>query len=108
MGERASLALNHPMGPTRLPVFNRGTSQKRMKDREKVREYVFGTLLPTAVAARPGDDASLFDLGLDSLRLMQLLVFVEQSLGVNLPDHEMTPERVESVDAIVEWIGEHR
>ncbi|MCB9856629.1 MAG: acyl carrier protein [Phycisphaerales bacterium] len=79
-----------------------------MKDREKIREYLFGTLLPTAVSARPGDDASLFDLGLDSLRLMQLLVFVEQSLGVNLPDHEMTPERVESVDAIVEWIGEHR
>lgn len=79
-----------------------------MKDREKIREYIFGTLLPTPADARPSDDASLFDLGLDSLRLMQLLVFVEQSIGVNLPDHEMTPERVETVDAIVEWVGEHQ
>lgn len=79
-----------------------------MKDREKVREHVFGTLIPTPADARPGDNVDLFDLGLDSLRLMQLLVFVEQSIGVNLPDHEMTPERVESIDAIMEWIGEHQ
>ena len=79
-----------------------------MSDREKVRDYIFDTLLPTPADSRPGNDANLFDVGLDSLRLMQLLVFVEQSLGVNLPDHEMTPERVETIDAIVEWIGEHR
>ena len=79
-----------------------------MQDRDKVREHIFGTLLPTPADARPGDDADLFDLGLDSLRLMQLLVFVEQSIGVNLPDHEMTPERVESIDAIMEWIAEHQ
>ncbi|HPF39750.1 MAG TPA: acyl carrier protein [Phycisphaerae bacterium] len=79
-----------------------------MSDREKVRDYIFETLLPTPTDSRPGNDANLFDFGLDSLRLMQLLVFVEQSLGVNLPDHEMTPERVETIDAIVEWIGEHR
>lgn len=79
-----------------------------MDDRNKVREHIFGTLLPTPADARPGDDANLFDMGLDSLRLMQLLVFVEQSIGVNLPDHEMTPERVESVNTLMEWIGEHR
>jgi acyl carrier protein len=79
-----------------------------MSDREKVREHIFGALLPTAAGARPGDDANLFDLGLDSLRLMQLLVFIEQSIGVNLPDHEMTPERVETVDAVMEWIAEHQ
>lgn len=79
-----------------------------MTDRDKIRGHVFGTLLPTPADTRPADDANLFDLGLDSLRLMQLLVYIEQSVGVNLPDHEMTPERVESIDAIMVWIAEHR
>ena len=73
-----------------------------------IRDYVFGTLLPTPEAERPGNDANLFDHGLDSLRLMKLLVFVEEAIKVNLPDHEVTPERVESIDAIVAWIDEHR
>jgi acyl carrier protein len=45
---------------------------------------------------------------MDSLRLMQLLVFIEQEVGVNLPDHEVTPERIGTVDSIVEWVGQHK
>ncbi len=56
----------------------------------------------------PGDEANLFDHGLDSLRLMQMLVFVEEKLKVRLPDEEVTPERIETVRAISEWIDSHR
>lgn len=79
-----------------------------MNTRQQVREYLFGTLIPTARSAWPADDVSLFDHGMDSLRLMQMLVFVEESLKVRLPDEEVTPERIETVNSLVEWIDSRR
>lgn len=79
-----------------------------MTTREKLRTYLFSTLLPRPATAWPADDADLLALGMDSLRIMQLLVFVEQHLGVRLPDHEVTPERIETVAALVDWIDSHR
>jgi D-alanine--poly(phosphoribitol) ligase subunit 2 len=79
-----------------------------MDTRERVRSYLFETLIPLPPAARPPDDADLFSHGMDSLRLMQLLVFIEENLGVRLPDHEVTPERVSSVRSVVDWIDSHR
>lgn len=76
--------------------------------REQLRQHLFGTLMPTAREAWPADDADLYAHGLDSLRLMQLLVYIEQKLGVNLPDHEVTPERVSSIASLVEWVGQHQ
>lgn len=76
--------------------------------REKLRQYLFTSLIPTPSAQWPGDDVDLLDRGLDSLRVMQLLVFIERELGVNLPDHELTPERVGNVAALVAWIDERR
>jgi acyl carrier protein len=79
-----------------------------MNTRDRIRVYLFDTLIPTPAASQPGDEADLFAHGMDSLRLMQLLVFIEEKLGVNLPDHEVTPERVGSVKSIVEWVDEHK
>ena len=38
---------------------------------------------------------------------MQLLVFIEEKIGVNLPDHEVTEERIGSLSALVDWIQSH-
>jgi acyl carrier protein len=76
--------------------------------RDQIREHLFGTLIPMPAEAWPDDEADLYAAGLDSLRLMQLLVFIEDKVGVNLPDHELTPERTASVRAIVQWIEEHQ
>jgi acyl carrier protein len=43
-----------------------------------------------------------------SLRVMQLLVFIEDKLGVMLPDHEVTPERIGTLKSLVEWTDSHR
>ncbi len=64
--------------------------------------------MPKPKEAWPADDADLFASGMDSLRLMQLLVFIEQKIGVQLPDHEVTPERVASINSIVEWVGQNQ
>lgn len=79
-----------------------------MNTRDQLRQYVFGTLIPTPPAQWPADDVDLLDRGLDSLRIMQLLVFVERDMGVNLPDHELTPERVATVASLTSWIDERR
>lgn len=79
-----------------------------MSTREQLRDYLFGTLMPIDREKWPGDEANLFDHGLDSLRLMQMLVFVEERLKIRLPDEEVTPERIETVKAISEWIDSHR
>ncbi len=72
--------------------------------REQLRSYLFSTLIPTPKERWPADDADLYGAGMDSLRLMQLLVFVEEKLKVLLPDQEVTPDRIETVNALVEWI----
>lgn len=78
-----------------------------METRQQLRQHLFETLIPTPAGAWPADNVDLLELGLDSLRVMQLLVFIEERLGINLPDHEVTPERIGSVDALVEWIDSH-
>ena len=78
------------------------------RTREQLRNYLFSTLIPTPQDQQPADAADLFEHGMDSLRLMQLLVFIEQDLGIKLPDHEITQERMSSVESIVRWIDHHR
>ena len=92
----------------RLTARNVWFNLAGMDTRERIKTYLFDTLIPTPAANRPSDDADLFAHGMDSLRLMQLLVFIEEKLGVNLPDHEVTPERVGSVSSIVEWVDSNK
>lgn len=79
-----------------------------MNTRDQVRNYLFGTLIPIPRESWPADDADLFENGMDSLRLMQLLVFIEQEVGVHLPDQEVTHERMSTVQSVVEFINRHR
>jgi acyl carrier protein len=79
-----------------------------MNTADRIRQYLFGTLIPTPAGSWPGDDADLFEQGLDSLRVMQLLVFIEQQLGVKLPDEEITPERISTVASLTELVDVHR
>jgi len=76
--------------------------------RESLRNYLFGELIVTEPERRPPDDANLFEHGLDSLRVMRLLVYIEEELGTRLPDHEITAERLSSVDSLATWIESHR
>jgi acyl carrier protein len=79
-----------------------------MQLRDQLREGLFTTLLPLPPERWPDDDANLFQLGLDSMRVMRLLVFIEQKLKVVLPDEEVTPESIGTVGALLRLIESHR
>ena len=60
-----------------------------------------------AVSLTP--DTSLIDLGfVDSIGLMQILAFVENEASVRVPDHMVTPDHFESIDAIVQLVEQLR
>jgi acyl carrier protein len=79
-----------------------------MTTRDKLRSYLFGTLLEplrsTPEAEWPPDDADLFRIGLDSLKTMLLLIFVEEQMRVRLEYGDLSLERMRSVSALTEWI----
>ncbi|MEI6033969.1 MAG: acyl carrier protein [Verrucomicrobiae bacterium] len=42
--------------------------------------------------------SNLFDAGLDSMAIMQLLLLIEQNFGVRLPSAKLTQEHFSSID----------
>lgn len=56
--------------------------------------------MPIPRASWPEDAQDLFEFGLDSLRAMRLLVFVEEEFGVRIPEGDITAENISSVDAL--------
>jgi acyl carrier protein len=91
------------------PTARTSASEKKPMDlRNCLREGLFTGLLSLPRENWPDDDTNLFGLGLDSLRVMRLLVFVEQDLGVVLPDEAITPETIGSVRALLRPIEAHQ
>ena len=45
-------------------------------------------------------NASLKSIGLDSFRIIELVLFIERSTGLSFPDHAYTPANLQSVESI--------
>ncbi|MCX6274854.1 MAG: acyl carrier protein [Bacteroidetes bacterium] len=43
----------------------------------------------------------LKSLGMDSFRIIELVLFLERRTGLSFPDHAYTPENLKSLDSIV-------
>jgi acyl carrier protein len=69
--------------------------------RETLRAFIAKALIRDASYAL-GDDEPIITAGLiDSFALAELAVFVERQWGVDIPDPELTVERMNSLDQIV-------
>jgi acyl carrier protein len=73
-------------------------------DREKLRTHLFKELIPLPRREWPDDETNLFGLGLDSIRVMRLLAFIEDELGVRIPETSIVPENLGNVSALVQLI----
>ena len=58
---------------------------------------------------QPGFDpeSNLYDNGLDSMAIMQLLLLVEEEFGVAIPDRALTRQNFQTVRQVAQLIREH-
>ena len=72
--------------------------------KEQLKTFIFNELIYHEDPASFGDDDNLLDAGLDSMGIMRLIMFAEQAFGVILPDTEIEPDNVQSLNALEKWI----
>ena len=77
-----------------------------MKD--KLRDFIFNELIFVSEPDRFGDDEDLLDAGLDSMGIMRLTMFIETRFQVTLPDEEIEPENLRSLNALERWVLRHQ
>ena len=54
------------------------------------------------------DGASLLDLGLDSAALLSVVVGIEETFGIDVPDREITIDNFGSLEAMSSYIAGRR
>ena len=71
-----------------------------------VRQFVIDNFILDAGAAEINGEASLTQAGvLDSMGVLELIMFLEERFGVKVPDEDTLPENLDSIDRIVGYVG---
>ena len=76
--------------------------------KKKLRAFIFEELIFVVEPEQFSDDDDLLEAGLDSMGIMRLIMFIEDSYGVTLPDIEIEPDNVQSFNALEQWILRHK
>jgi acyl carrier protein len=72
--------------------------------KEQLRHFIFTELIYHPSPKAFGDDEDLLEAGLDSMGIMRLIMFAEREFGVTLPDTDIEPAHVHSLNALEQWI----
>jgi acyl carrier protein len=72
--------------------------------KEQLKAFIFSELIYHEDPASFGDDDDLLEAGLDSMGIMRLIMFAEKKFEVTLPDTEIEPDNVKSLNALEKWI----
>ncbi|MGC9163073.1 MAG: acyl carrier protein [Thiomonas sp.] len=72
---------------------------------QQIRQYIDSNFLLGARDLAYSDTDSLLDLHiLDSTGVLELILFLEQTWGIQVADSEMVPENLDSVAAIAAYV----
>lgn len=77
--------------------------------RTRIKEMLVKNLMLQTPADQIGDDLSLFGpggLGLDSIDALELVVSMEKTFGVGVPNSEVAGKVLQTVDSIHDYIVE--
>ncbi len=77
-----------------------------MKSTEQmIRCFIAETILFTHEDYPYSDDSSLLENGiLDSMNVMELVAFLEEEVGLEIADNEITPENFDSVNQLAKFV----
>lgn len=76
-----------------------------MPIRAQIRRYILENFLFTDDEARLRDDASFLEEGIvDSTGVLELVMFVEETFGIEVPDEEILPENFDSVERLTRYV----
>ena len=75
---------------------------------DELKSFIFQELVHVPDAESFTWDDDLLDAGLDSMGIMRLVLFIEEKFGVALPDEEIEPDNIQTLNKISGWIERHR
>ncbi len=72
----------------------------------RIRDFITSEFLFGDASGMLPDDASLLDSGvMDSTGVLSLIMFLEEEFGISVPDEDVVPEYLDSVDNLTAYIG---
>jgi len=77
-----------------------------MSAKEKVRNYILENYLFTDDQSALKDEDSFLQQGIiDSTGILEVIYFLEDEFGITVPEEEMVPENLDSVNNLVKFIA---
>ena len=71
----------------------------------EIREFLASNFMLQADASELAPDASLTATGvIDSMGVLELIMFLEEQFGLSVPDEDAVPEHLDSVAGIVRYV----
>jgi acyl carrier protein len=76
-----------------------------MEVREQIRRYIAETFLFSENGFNMSDDVSFLDEGvIDSMGVLELIMFTEETFNISVDDDEIKPENFDSVNKLYDYI----
>ena len=76
-----------------------------MTIKEQLKDYIARNLLFSDDGFKYDDDASFLEEGIvDSIGVLELVAFVDESFGVEVEDQEVTPDNFDSVNKLAAYV----
>ncbi len=77
-----------------------------MNIKSKIRQHIADSILFSDNGYQFADGESFLEQGiLDSMGVMELVYFVEESFGIKVANHDLTPDNFDSVERLADYIS---
>ena len=77
--------------------------------RDRIQKFILENYLFTSDRSALGLDDSLLNRGIvDSTGMLEIIMFIEEQLGVAVKDEEMIPDNLDSVNRIAAFVESRR
>lgn len=81
------------------------TEMENMNVRQEIKQFIAENFLFTEDTNKLDDDTSFMDEGIiDSMGIMELVVFIEETYKINVEDDEIEPDNLDSVNNLYNFI----